>query len=229
MFIAAGTGRAGTLTYVTASGGGNPPAFGQADVTLGNGTMDLVLTNQLTSTLFDQNGYTNYSAGQELNGVQITLGDTPTSVSLTSSDPATFRDFRTNPAQDTFSQSITRWNTSNTVSNSPTIILTALGGSQPSQLIIGAGVTTDQVNSSVVNFWPSILSSATFHLSLGGILPGTTIKSLTFLFGTKLDENTVPGVLKTSAAPEPSTLAGGLLAVLVGVAAHRRRTVRAAA
>jgi PEP-CTERM motif len=76
-------------------------------------------------------------------------------------------------------------------------------GGKPDDLIIGPGPYS--VNSSVTQHQPEIQDTGTFDLTLSGITSATTVKSVTFLFGTGSDDG--PPLNGTSVTiPEPDTL-----------------------
>ena len=107
--------------------------------------------------------------------------------------------------------SLTHWASS--LSGS-TIDLTALGGSQPQQMIIGpddadslTGVGKySAANSSIDNFNPSVLGSASFTLTIPGVTSGSMISNVRIQFGT--------GPETTLGAPTPVPDGGSTVALL---------------
>jgi hypothetical protein len=101
-----------------------------------------------------------------------------------------------------------------------TITMEAIGGGQPSQLIL-SGVTTS-ANASIQGgqFNPFVIGPATFTLALSGVTAATTITQATFSFGTGPDFS-IPGVL----VPAPIVGAGlpGVIAACGGLLALARR------
>jgi hypothetical protein len=104
-----------------------------------------------------------------------------------------------------------------------TITMEAIGGGQPSQLILPSSSSFPNANSSITGgqFNPFVVGPATFTLALSGVTAATTITQATFSFGTGPDTFiTVPGTIVGAGLP-------GLVAacVCVGllVLARRRR------
>ena len=114
-----------------------------------------------------------------------------------------------------------------------TITLEALGGGQPSQLLLPAGGPYTNANASITGgqFSPFVVGPIAFTLALSGVTANTTITSATFSFGTGPDTliSVVPGGTPVvTAVPLPGTLplfASGLL----GLWALRRKRKAASA
>ena len=114
-----------------------------------------------------------------------------------------------------------------------TITLEALGGGQPSQLLLPAGGPYTNANASITGgqFSPFVVGPIAFTLALSGVTANTTITAATFSFGTGPDTliSVVPGGTPVvTAVPLPGTLplfATGLL----GLWALRRKRKAAAA
>ena len=99
-----------------------------------------------------------------------------------------------------------------------TITMEAIGGGQPSQMILPAGGPYTNANGSITGgqFNPFVNGSAAFTLALTGVSAATTITGATFSFGTG------PDTFITGHVPIPGTLplfATGLL----GLWALRRK------
>ena len=99
-----------------------------------------------------------------------------------------------------------------------TITMEAIGGGQPSQMILPAGGPYTNANASITGgqFNPFVNGSAAFTLALAGVSAATTITGATFSFGTG------PDTFITGVVPIPGTLplfATGLL----GLWALRRK------
>jgi hypothetical protein len=81
------------------------------------------------------------------------------------------------------------------------------------------------LNSSVLNFNPSVIGPATFTLALSGVTANTTITGVTFSFGTGPDTFIPVGSNPPPPVPEPTSIA--LLGTgMAGLAAIVRRRVR---
>jgi hypothetical protein len=100
----------------------------------------------------------------------------------------------------------------------------AIGGGQPSQMILPSGGSFTNANASITGgqFNPFVVGPASFTLAFSGITAATTVTAATFSFGTGPDFF-IPGVL----VPGPIVGAGlpGLVAACAGllVLARRRR------
>ena len=104
-----------------------------------------------------------------------------------------------------------------------TITMEAIGGGQPSQMILPAGGPYTNANASITGgqFSPFVNGSAAFTLALAGVSAATTITGATFSFGTGPD-TFITGVRTPVTLPIPGTLplfATGLL----GLWALRRK------
>jgi hypothetical protein len=86
----------------------------------------------------------------------------------------------------------------------------ALGGGQPSQLLLPSGTSFTNANSSITGgqFNPFVVGPETFTLHLSGVTAATTISSATFSFGTG-PEAFIPGV------PVPGPIVGAGLPGLI--------------
>ena len=105
-----------------------------------------------------------------------------------------------------------------------TILMEAIGGGQPGQMILSSGGSFTGANSSITDgkFSPFVVGPASFTLAFSGVTAATTVTSAQFSFGTGPDFN-IPGV------PVPGPIVGagvpGLIAVcgVLFVLARRRR------
>jgi hypothetical protein len=96
-----------------------------------------------------------------------------------------------------------------------TILMEALGGGQPSQMILPSvpnGGTYPNSNASITNFNPSTIGPAMFVLDFASVTADTTITAATFSFGTGPDHTLVGTVIAPPPVPEPASL------VLLGTA-----------
>ncbi len=175
-----------------------------ATFTTSAGSIRIVLTNTLSAS-----GLT--SAGQALSDVTFTLSGAPGTLgTITQSGQLANLSGGTNdPKTATFiSGSPTRW--SNVTFSANTVHLTAIGGGQPSNLIlpaVGNGGTYANANASLLNFNPSIIGPGTFTINLSGVTAGTTVSNVIFSFGTQDRETEVPGVPgQALGTPEPASM-----------------------
>lgn len=235
MFVAT----TGTTTYEQ----GGVTVSAQAQITVGNGTIQVVLLNL-------QSGIT--TAGQALSGISFTLGNgTASSVVLQNVKgqlvmigaggvpTQVLGNLSAGVGETTFSGagtggttlSAARWHVT---SASPPSLL-AIGGGQPDHMLLGSPGTNGNYGSNLQNqFNPYFQNSITLNLTAAGVTTATTITSATFSFGTSPDGFvTVTNIQNTgnnnttSAVPAPSTalaaLSGLVVFGLVGFARLRRR------
>ena len=165
-------------TAYTASGTGcDGPESAIATITPGN--------NEITVTLSSEEANPT-AAGQEVSGIQFTLGSTPASASLASAS-GTLIDIASGGAVTPDSGTITHWGVAQ---SGATLTLATAGtgsvGGKPIDLIIGSGPYTN-ANPSITGRDPQIVGPATFVLSAPGVTSATTIGSVAMEFGTGPD------------------------------------------
>jgi hypothetical protein len=183
-----------------------PTLTANATVTTGTGTATVVLSETGTFT----------TQGQALSDFRFTLSNATTSTTLTGTASGQQINISSSGAVTTTSGSPTRFITNGSISGNGTIVLLeAIGGGQPSQMIVpNATSFTLASGNGVDNFNPYTRSDATFTLTLAGITSNTTVTATSFSFGTGPDV-TIPGV-PTNPIPEPSTGFLALSALVVG-------------
>ena len=214
-------------TGLTTSSSGNG-VDATAAISINGNVMTIVLTDLYSDPR---------SVANVLNGIKINISGV-TGVSDLTANNATTGDIGGNG---TYTPSTTAGNiiagsSGWTVSGSTTIKLSALGTANPQFLIIGPDANfnfTDGAgnpgytgsNSSIDGNGPHnpfILGTETFNFDLSGNnnISVSSIKDVTFLFGTGTDS--CGGYVTVSSVPEPATIAAGLFLLLpLGVTAIR--------
>ena len=122
-----------------------------------------------------------------MSDLSFTLSNAPGTLGVTSAT-GTFATFNGSTTP-TLAGSPIRWlgasgqGSFNIVGN--TITLEAIGGGQPSQLILPTGATYSNANASMTGgqFSPFVEGRITFSLALSGVTAETTITAATFLSG----------------------------------------------
>jgi hypothetical protein len=197
-----------------------------AAFTTSQGQLTVTLTNLLTPAQI-------ISAGQALSDVSFNLSNAAGTVGATSASGQLGNIAGTTPGiVADISGDPTRWlgaggQGSFSVSGN-TVTLETIGGGQPTEMIlpfVANGGAYANLNSSVLNFNPSVIGPATFTLALSGVTGDTTITGVTFSFGTGPDTFIPVGGNPPPPVPEPTSIA--LLGTgMAGLAAIVRRRVR---
>ncbi len=162
------------------------PENATAKITTGNNQIIVVLSSGIVNPT---------AAGQEVSGIRFTLGNAPTSASLSSAAGKLINIAR-GGAVTAVTGAINHWGVAQ--SGSTLTLATAGAGSvggKPINLIIAEGSYTN-ANSSITGRNPHIAGPATFVLNAPGVTSATTISSVGIEFGTGPDN--VLTAIKTS-------------------------------
>ncbi len=210
---------ADTIHYPATGSGGNGPLSASAAVVTSAGQLQITLTNDLATDVIK-------SSGQAISGISFDIINPGTLGTVT----ATGQQGSISTTGLVSYSSGSPGNFGVTVSPSGNLLLTTLGGGQPSEMIVPFllnGGDFSSVNKGFQNFDPYTIGPATFTLDLAGLTANTSVSDVNFYFGTGPD-TTVVGIdpPTITATPEPSSLF--LLGTgLLGLVVVGRRTLTA--
>jgi len=202
--------RASSFTFDASGSGGDGPLSATAVFTVSNGQIQIVLTNDLSAATIG-------SVGQSISDISFFLSNAPGTVgtatatgqqgNIDSSGKVTY-----------ITGSPGRFigvgggdycvNHSDPNCGTNQILLEAIGGSQPNELIfptIANGGTYASLAPGANVHSPYTIGPGTFTLNLSGVTNLTTISDVEFSFGTGPD-TFLPGTRRPPGVPEPSSL-----------------------
>jgi hypothetical protein len=216
---------ADSITLNASGSGTDGPLSASAAFTTSSGLLSVTITDTLAASLIR-------SAGQTVSDLSFTLSNAPGTLGATTAT-GQLANIGADGSVTDVSGSPLRWlgqgppppggqGTFSILGN--TITMEALGGGQPSQLLLPSSTSFTNANSSITGgqFNPFVVGPETFTLHLSGVTAATTISSATFSFGTGPETFiTVPGPIAGAGLPGLVAACGALLTL----ARRRRRLV----
>jgi hypothetical protein len=218
-----------SITFVTPSGStcGGETCAAEATITTGAGSISVSITDLSTPAQI-------ISAGQALSDLSFTLSNAPGTQGTLTANSGQLANIGAGGTVTDVGGLPVRWigqgprppgGTGTFTVSGNTILMEAIGGGQPSQMILPSGGSFTGANASITGgqFNPFVIGPASFTLDFSGVTAATRVTAATFSFGTGPDFF-IPGV------PVPGPIVGaglpGLLAACGGLLALARRRRR---